>query len=74
MNNVSWPKITVAIPAKNDAAGLAKCLASIARQTYDKNLLEIIVIDDHSTDDTAKVARSFGAKILKNIYKIDYSK
>lgn len=69
MNKVNWPKITVAIPAKNDAKGLTKCLASIARQTYDKKLLEIIVIDDHSVDDTVGVARFFGAKVLKNSYK-----
>lgn len=68
MHKVNWPKITIAIPAKNDAKGLAKCLASIARQTYEKKLLEIIVIDDHSVDDTVEVARSFGAKVLKNKY------
>ena len=68
MGKFRWPKITVAIPAKNDAEGLKKCLRSIANQTYDKKLLEIIVIDDHSTDSTPKVARSFKARVIKNVY------
>lgn len=64
-----FPKITIAIPAKNDAKGLEKCLRSIKRQTYPQKKLEIIVIDDHSTDDTPIVAHKMGAKVLKNIYR-----
>ncbi|OGC69106.1 hypothetical protein A2415_00370 [candidate division WWE3 bacterium RIFOXYC1_FULL_39_7] len=62
------PKITIAIPVKNDAKGLEKCLKSIHRQTYPQKKLELIVIDDHSTDNTPLVAKKMGAVVLKNIY------
>ncbi len=45
--------ITVLVPARNEAAGIEAALAAIFTQTYPQHLLEIIVIDDHSTDGTA---------------------
>ena len=51
--------ISVLIPAFNCADSLAKCIQSISEQTVDP--LEIIVIDDGSTDDTAIVAEQFEA-------------
>lgn len=45
--------VSVIIPARNEAAGITACLESIVQQNYPKELLEIIVIDDHSTDETA---------------------
>ena len=49
-------KISVVIPAYNIADLLPKCVESLASQDYPKDLLEIIVVDDGSTDDTGKVA------------------
>lgn len=46
---------SVIIPARDEEANIADCLLSIINNHYDKNLLEIIVIDDHSTDNTAKI-------------------
>ena len=42
--------ISVIVPAYNVAQWISKCLESIMNQTYKK--LEIIVIDDGSTDET----------------------
>ena len=47
------------IPARNEAAGIAACLQSIAEGSFPSNLLEIIVIDDFSDDDTAARVQSF---------------
>ena len=48
--------ITVVIPARNEAANIGPCLASVLVQQYPNELFEVIVVDDHSTDDTAAIA------------------
>lgn len=47
------PLVSVVIPTYNRAGDLALALASVARQTYPH--LEVLVVDNHSTDDTAGV-------------------
>ncbi len=42
---------SIIIPARNESANIEKCLESILSQSYP--LYEILVVDDHSTDDTA---------------------
>lgn len=46
------PRLTVIIPAYNEGAMVAKSVASVAGAKYPSDLLEIIVVDDGSTDDT----------------------
>ncbi|MFB2120448.1 glycosyltransferase [Parapedobacter sp. 2B3] len=61
-------KISVLIAARNEAANIGRTLSDILAQDFPKELLEIIVVDDHSTDDTAAIVRSFaenGVKLLK---------
>ncbi|PSL49003.1 cellulose synthase/poly-beta-1,6-N-acetylglucosamine synthase-like glycosyltransferase [Chitinophaga niastensis] len=53
--------VTVIIPARDEAANLPALLEALRQQTYDAALLEIIVIDDFSTDDTAAVVTGFQA-------------
>ncbi|MFN9660709.1 MAG: glycosyltransferase family 2 protein [Cyanobacteriota bacterium] len=48
-------KLSVLIPARNEAATLPHLLADLARQRRPAD--EVIVIDDHSSDDTAAIAR-----------------
>lgn len=48
--------ISVIIPARNEAANIAACLFSVIEQDYPGNLFEIIVVDDHSEDNTAEIA------------------
>lgn len=50
--------ITILIPARNEAANIAACLQSILNQNYPKELFELIVINDHSTDSTADIILS----------------
>lgn len=56
-------KISVVIPALNEEKFLPDCLASLKNQDY-KGEYEIIVADNGSTDDTAGIARKFGAKVV----------
>lgn len=54
--NLTLPKISIIIPARNEAENIGKCLQSILANNYPAALLEIIVIDDFSEDDTDKIA------------------
>lgn len=52
-------EVDVVIPAHNERATIALCLASVMRQTLKPN--SVTVIDDGSADDTADVAEAFAA-------------
>ena len=52
-------KISVIVPARNEAANLPACLAAIAEQNYPASLFEVIVLDDHSEDGTFLLAQNF---------------
>ncbi|MET4134673.1 glycosyltransferase [Pseudarthrobacter sp. PvP090] len=54
--------VSVVVPARNAAAWLGECLESIA----DQGPREVIVVDGCSTDDTVKIARSFGAEVISD--------
>jgi len=56
--------VSVIIPTFNSERFLEKCLSSLKRQTYER--LEIIVVDDGSTDSTIGIAERHGCKIIKN--------
>lgn len=47
------PTVSVIVPAHNEAAVIDRCLNSLKAQQYPHHLLEIIVVDDGSTDATA---------------------
>ncbi len=46
------PQVTVVVPVYNEGAMVARCLASVAEAHYPADRLEIIAVDDGSTDDT----------------------
>ncbi|WP_165219300.1 glycosyltransferase [Aquisphaera insulae] len=54
------PLVTAVIPAKDEEAVLAGCLASVCAQRHPR--LEILVINDRSTDRTGEIAAEFAAK------------
>ncbi len=60
-------RISVIIPARNEAENIGRCLEAICNQSYPKDLFEIIVVDDHSTDDTATIVKSYAAQNVKLI-------
>lgn len=55
------PLVSIIVPTKNSAQFLEACLASIQNQTY-KNI-ELIVVDNFSTDDTIEIAKKFTEKV-----------
>jgi chlorobactene glucosyltransferase len=50
------PSLSVIVPARNEAMNIGRCLASLRASTYPD--LDLIVVDDHSTDDTGRLART----------------
>lgn len=50
--SVEWPKVSVIIPAFNEGPMVEKSIRSVALSDYPRELLEIIVVDDGSRDDT----------------------
>lgn len=59
--------VSVVIPAKNEAHGLSQLLPALLEKVSCK---EIIVINDGSTDNTAEVAESYGAKVINHLYSL----
>jgi peptidoglycan/xylan/chitin deacetylase (PgdA/CDA1 family)/GT2 family glycosyltransferase len=57
------PFVSVVIPAYNEEIYLLSCLQSIKNQDY-AGEYEVIVVDNASTDNTAKIARDWGAKVV----------
>lgn len=67
---------SIIIPARNEEQFIGVCLQSIMQQNYPKELFEVIVIDDHSTDDTNNIVTTFKAshsniKLIKLADEID---
>ena len=56
------PSLTVAIPVNNGAGTLGATLRALERQG--NRDFEVLVVDDGSTDETAALARAFGARVL----------
>jgi glycosyltransferase involved in cell wall biosynthesis len=55
-------RVSVVIPVKDDAAHLRVCLAALAAQSILP--LEVVVVDNGSTDDSAAVAEAAGARVV----------
>lgn len=52
-------KVSVLIAARNEANNIERLLQSLERQTFPKELFEVIIVDDHSEDDTRKIIADF---------------
>ena len=55
--NKTRPNVSVVIAARNEEDTIKHCLAAVLTQTYPKNKLQIIVIDDRSEDKTFEVVK-----------------
>lgn len=51
------PRVTLVVPAYNEAKAMPGTIRSLAKLNWPRSKLDIIVVDDGSTDDTAAVAR-----------------
>lgn len=56
------PSVSVVVPARDEAARIGPCLASLLA---DPGVAEVLVVDDQSTDGTAEVAEAAGARVVR---------
>lgn len=53
------PLVSITVASKNEEKNINRCLESIKKQTYPKNKIQVIVVDNNSTDNTKKIAKNF---------------
>lgn len=58
-NNKNNVKASVLIAARNEEKNIGNLLKSLYNQTFSKELFEVIIIDDHSEDETISVVENF---------------
>ena len=58
-------KFMAILPAHNEETVIANLVDSLMKQDYDKELLDIYVIADNCTDNTAKIAKEHGAIVFE---------
>jgi hopene-associated glycosyltransferase HpnB len=56
-----WPNVVAIVPARNEAATIAQTVTALAHQDYPGHF-SILIVDDHSEDGTAGVARKAAAE------------
>lgn len=66
MANKNFPTISIIVPTYNEKDTIHSCLTSIFKQDYPKEKMEVIVVDNDSTDGTLQIAKKFPVKILFN--------
>lgn len=65
MTLLDRPRVSVVIPARNESASIASVVEAVLAQRTESIELEVIVVDDGSTDGTANLARAAGAKVIE---------
>ena len=58
------PSVDILIAAKNEERYIGSCLMALEAQDYPKELLQIYVIDNASSDNTVRIAERCGAHVL----------
>ncbi|MGH6716734.1 MAG: glycosyltransferase, partial [Bradyrhizobium sp.] len=56
------PYVSVIVPARNEGRNLLRCIDSLISQDYPADRLNIIIVDDNSTDDTFLIGSSFACR------------
>ncbi len=55
------PRVVAVVPARDEAAVIARSIGSLLRQRYD-GAFKVVLVDDHSSDGTAEIARAAAAE------------
>ena len=71
---LSSDKVSIIIPARNEEQNIGRCLDSILEQTLPNSQVEIIVVDDGSSDNTASIVRTYFEKKVRLFKKVGFTK
>lgn len=66
-NAIPVTRVTVVVPVRNEEKNILNLLGNLRDQQYNKDLFEVIVVDDHSTDNTLKLINGFSMSNLRVI-------
>jgi hypothetical protein len=58
------PHIVVIVPARDEASNICRCMNSLLAQDYPCGRFNVLVVDDHSADDTAAIVQRIAAAFL----------
>ena len=61
----AWPGIVAIVPARNEAAVVGEAVGSLLAQDYPARF-SVVMVDDHSDDNTAAIARAAAARLGKS--------
>jgi GT2 family glycosyltransferase len=64
--------VTIIMPTYNRLKLLLKCLQALKRQTVPRSAYEVVIVDDGSTDDTAKALAGLGMKPWVRFFHQDH--
>ncbi len=67
-------KVSVVVPARNEEENIQACIEAILAQNYPSNLLEIIIVDDHSTDQTPQIIKKYSHQNVQLLSLADHIK
>ena len=63
----AYPKVSVIVPVKNGAQEIGACVARLQAQRYPPHALELIVVDNGSTDATAAICERAGVTVVYEV-------
>lgn len=66
------PFVSIVIPTRNESENIKACLESIFKQNYPKDLFEVVMVDDYSTDPTLRFAREIEGENLTVLNLMQY--
>ncbi|ASJ07323.1 glycosyltransferase [Thermococcus pacificus] len=61
-----YPRVSIVVPAHNEALTIERLIESIEYQDYPYNLVEVIIVDDGSEDGTGEIASRYGVKVIRH--------
>lgn len=62
-SDATLPTVTVLVCARDEENNIGNCVASLAKLHYPKEKLELLVVDDKSTDRTPQILEEWSAKL-----------
>jgi len=65
MNSPNPPLVSVIVPVFNDPNGIRACVEALLAQSYPKESVEVIVVDNGSTDSTADCVGAMGVNLVR---------
>jgi len=74
IQSTGFPFISIIIAARNEEKNIGACIQSIIGQTFPSDKFEVIIVNDHSTDNTANVVLSYKQENIHLINLEDFTK